>query len=87
MILFIPETLREIGKRFDKSTSKPKRIQKRPLLLVRPMFLALFYTKIRELAQLTMTVMYYDYNTRLLAFGEEQKKDYLMVLRSKQDNE
>lgn len=51
------------------------------------MFLGLFYASICALGRLPMVVMYHDYNVRLLAFGEDRKRDYLMVLRSKQDSE
>lgn len=67
-------------------TLKSRRINKRPLLLVRPMFLGLFYASVRDLNRLPMTVMYHDYNVRLLSFGE-RKRDYMMVLRSKQEIE
>lgn len=75
------------GGRLVGYTLKGRKTKTRPLLLMRPMFLGLFYTSIRDLDQLPMAVMYHDYNIRLLAFGEDQKCDYMMVLRSKQDSE
>jgi hypothetical protein len=75
------------GGRLVGYTLKGRKTKTRPLLLVRPMFLGLFYTSIRELERLPMVVMYYDYNVRLLAFGEDRKRDYMMVLRSKQDSD
>lgn len=75
------------GGRLVGYTLKGRKTKTRPLLLVRPMFLGLFYTSIRELERLPMAVMYHDYNIRLLAFGDGRKKDYMMVLRSKQESE
>lgn len=67
-------------------TLKSRRFKNRPLLLLRPMFLGLFYASVRDLDRLPMAVMYHDYNIRLLVFGE-RKRDYMMVLRSKQESE
>lgn len=64
---------------------------KRPLHLVRPLYLGLFYSDLRDLREIntlrSLTVLYYDANIRVLAFGQDPKvRDYMVVLR-KQDRE
>ena len=57
-----------------------------PAVLVRPSFLGIFYSRVRtvrEQAKRPIDVMFHDYNLRFLAFGEDERRDYMLVLRAR----
>jgi len=65
-----------------------RKIGAKPMCLLRPFYLGLFYTNLRDIdpqnIRKPIEVLYHDYNVRLLAFGAERDpRDYLMVLRAK----
>jgi uncharacterized Fe-S cluster-containing radical SAM superfamily enzyme len=65
---------------------RSRKAGKRPLHLVKPSYLGLFYSDLRDLEKedtmKPVSVVYHDANVRLLSFGTEPKtRDYLMVLR------
>jgi len=67
-------------------TLRYRKAGKRPLHLVKPSYLGLFYSNLRDLEQdetmKPVAVIYHDADIRLLAFGTEEKtRDYLMVIR------
>jgi len=70
-------------------TIEEKRTRWRPSRLERPTFLGLFYSNAKDVdmdaIRRPLSVLYHDYNIRLLAFGEEEEsRDYMLVLRGKQ---
>lgn len=57
---------------------------RKPLRLVRPSCLGLFYTNTRAIqpsVRSLLSLIYYDSYVRFLAFGEGRQKDYMLVLR------
>lgn len=60
---------------------------RKPLRLVRPFCLGLFYSDTRMITPggcQEVAILYHDHNVRFLAFGEEERRrDYMMVLRAR----
>ena len=63
----------------------PKKLGTKPLSLLRPSYLGLFYSAVKNLSDLNcskdISILYHDANLRLLAFGKDKIKDYLVVMR------
>ena len=57
-----------------------------------PFYIGMFYSKAKDLlvgeTRKPLTVLYHDYNVRLLAFGDDVKRrDYMLVLRTKPESD
>lgn len=67
-------------------TLKARKSGKGPILLVRPMVLSLFYSPLRDVEKAKPLgkagVIFVDSNIRLLSFGDEKHRDYMLILRS-----
>lgn len=67
-------------------TIRGRKRGKKPLRLIQPSCLSLFYSNTRAIkpgVRQPMDILYHDSNVRFLAFGTGGIRDYMMVLRTR----